>query len=550
MSTPTISTIGTPYTIEVVGTGRPWFNQQYAIPAYDHLTTIGSDSFGVTMLDEGPCGFTLRMEAGIESDSKGGFDFDKIILRGPSFMSIIPRVNHAIGYGDGGFAIYIGNGGETFPPRAIKICRFVIVPFWKRVISAISLGTYQLWRAIFARPERTASHAHLALPKALLHARAKYDAIGERILTALRTGKADPSVGLHSPALGCWMPMGYQDKGEVGGGGIEPYPAFERSPLYRILSHDLTMEREAVSNCTLDGKPKTDPREGYNSTSGPTIYTTLPEFSVKQPDGYYTRPKMLNSRSCSYREALLAYDKRDDEHAVRSTAHAKAAAFLFGDKAAALDLEAKAADLWIGTHMPKRPGDEGKGSDAVGRGLAWTLNALQACAAEWTGAPCREIVEELLRVQDTETGSYQAFKPDVNYYHSPSPYDLSAEGLPSMPREYRAAHTLEVAYLAMGVAHHGMPRSADKATKFLSAQMPRQWVAVTQGQFLTYGNLESFSCWGVWGLLAQRDQTWASRMEWFVPPGAPGICGANVVQALVDAGYWEASAKAIESAER
>lgn len=538
------------YTIEVVGVGQPWFNVERVLPSDGTPLWVGG-SFAARLLDEGACGMTVYMENGMDGfpiGDLGGFDFQKIIIRGPQFMSIIPRINHAISYGDAGYAIYIGSGAETFLPRANKIVRFVTVPWWKRVASWFG---YEPWRAIFKRTEITTQHPHLALPKALNtpQVKAKYDAIGERILTALRTGVADPGVGLHTGALGCWMPMGYRDKGEVGGGGIEPYPGFDHSPLYRILSHDLTMEREAVSNCLLDGNPKVTPRDGYNSTSGPTIYTTLPEYSVTQPDGYYTRPRMLNTAACSYREELLAYQKRDDEHAVRTTAHSKVCALLYGDKAARITLEAKAADLWIGTHIvPTLATNDG--SDHVGRGLAWTLNAMQACGAPWTVEPRRQITAELLRVQDTETGSYQAFDPHTDYYHTPSPYDMSGLGLESMSREYRAAHTLEDAYLGMGMAHEGYAYSADRVAKFLSYVQPRQWIAVTWPPDIQVGNVESFSCWGLWGVLGQRDAGWRRWMQYAVPPGAGQPCGPNVVQALVAAGNYEASAKAIEAAER
>lgn len=527
---------------------------------------------GVRICETAPNVFAIRMNAA------RGFYLNKIIIRTPTYASIVPRVNHAIEYGDGGYAVHVGNGAEYFPPRSIKTVRFVLVPTWKRLLTAITLGAYQPWRAIFAIRPKVAQHRQLALPKSLSTLKGKYDAIGERILTALRTGVPDPAVGLHNQC-GMWMPMGEMDKGAVGGAGIEFFPGWELSPLYRLLSHDLTMERMAISHVDATGEPIHARRQEYFTSRGWNVSTQLAEYCVPltMTSGDDRRvPRDQNNGTCAYRLKLVPssdpdefysrqhYLPYDDEHLVRGTRHAKACAFLYGDPVAKLDLAMIAADANIGMHVfdhdqlifgneVKRYPDHG-GCDRYGRGFAHSHSAIQ-CAGDlghqWAKDADLELCGELMRVQRTETASYQHCLPPPNQPQgwAPDPYFMPPPFV-SIPGDLPVIHTLEAAYLTTNVSLAGYTRSAENAGRFLSKTMPYQWIAAVPTAQPQTGEVESFSCWPMWGALGATNQAWIDTMTRMVPPGAGAVCGPNVSAALLAAGNHEASAKASEAAER
>lgn len=549
------------FTIEVLGAGLPWMNKRVQIKPDGSWLYLGG-SFGVRLYETAPYVYALRCENGaVGRDAPGGFFMDKIILRCPSFVSAPPRINHAATWtSDGAYSYQIGNGNEYIQPRAIFTRRFCLVPWYRRLWDTVTgwfKDNAEPWRAIYNIRPKVRSHEHLALPRALAPRKSIYDEKGEMILLALKTGIPNAALELYEQC-GMFMPMGLRDPGSVGGGGIEPHPGHELSSLWRILCHDLTMERCPVSYVdATTGAPITTQRPEYRPTRGWNVSTQLAEFArplTQYPTEDQRIPLDLNTGFCSYRNKFVPsdtkdgfYDQRysayDSEHLVRATRHAKCAAILYGDPVADHDLEQIAADAWVGTFLLPDSAPANVGTDAYGRGLAWTMNAMQACGADWAYIASQTIAGALLRVQDTETGSYQAFVSTVNYGHSPSPFAMPPQYGASIPLDLRAAHTLEVAYLAMGVELAGYHRSAERAANFIGQTQPLQWIALTPpaSERIQTGNAESYSCWCLWAVLG-----WKTQMQNFLPPGAQSLAGPNVHAALLAAGSYEASARAIE----
>lgn len=545
------------FTLEVQGTGLPWFNAPVALVMGWNF--IGG-SFGVHLLDIGGGKYALRMNNGaVGRGQPGAFYFDKIILTVPDWVEIAPRVCHAVSNSTTPHSIIIGNGGEYFPTQAIKTVRFCMPGFrrWAYDVSLGWAGVTSAWHEMYTVRPVVTSHPMLALPKDLSTLKGTYDAIGERILKSLRTGIPDSGAQMYEPPMGMWNPIDLRDKGYVGGNGIEAFPGFELSSIYRLLSHDLTMERHAVA-CVdaTTGEPLHEPRAGYRATRGWDVTTKLREFVeplTGHPNEPQRRPIDLNAGFCSYRDALAPRDDLgsfytwrwqpiDDEHLVRATRHAKCAAFLYNDPVAKYDLEQIAADAHMGVALnPFSPDHEG--SDAYGRGLAWSLNAIE-CAAltrTWAFLAAARIVSELVRVQRPDGAiqrflagrQYSGWAPDPRTYPDYNGEDLN--------------HTLEENYLALGLALAGHDLEANNSALFSTVTgQPRQWI--TMPSRVQLGEVESFSLWAVLGVLATGDHAgyWRERMKALSVPGG-GPAGENVYASLLACGKPEACAKAIEA---
>jgi len=552
----------------------PWMNVEHPVTHDGALCKIGG-SFGVRLVPtDNPKVFGLHMDNGLDTAEKGGFYFDKIILRGPEYMSIAPRVNHAIGWTS--FAIYIGNGApgvaEYFPPRQRKIQRFIQVQWWQRVLQVIT----EPWRAIYNRRPTMRKTPFTAIPKALAYLKAKYDAEGERMLKAMRTGVPDPGVDLHN-LCGCWMPYDEMDKGYVSGKNIEPQSGAELSSIYRTIGHDLLMERMAISHVNAaTGEPIHAQRQEYDCNRGWNVSTQLAEWCDPfrmQDDRRF--PKNLNTGTCPYIDKLVPtgdatfYNARylpiDCEHLVRATRHAKALAFLYNDKIAMLDLEMIAADAHMGVRIfdhdqqiygrpVARYPDRG-GCDRYGRGWAWSLNAIQATAymdgahlivASWAYEAAVAMCWELERVQRPENGSYQHILPPPNTPggYSPDPYFMPPQYGPSMPHDLPCVHVLEETYLGMCMMNQGHLRSGEATAAWMFKVQPRQWMAATVEGTPQVGEVESFAPWALLAFLADL-----STMEHMSVPGG-GPAGPNVLQSLLArVDETDAYAKAAERLE-
>lgn len=485
-------------------------HRSVALPT-DGSWTYVAGSFGARLWDNGDGTYTLRLSNGaIGRGAPGGFFFDTMSIDHP------------------GGTITIGNGGEYFPPRAIKIVRF---------------GSNSL-----ERTPLVTRHAHLALPASLAAQKPAYDALGARMAFARTTGVADPGIGLYA-SCGMWMPLGETQGGAPGGTGIDPYPGWDRSSAYHLLAHDLTMERHAVEYVDADtGEPINLTMRDYRLSRGWSKVTQLQEFVIPyslQPWDDRRLPKDNGNGPCAYRDALLAYMPHDGQHLVRATKHAKVAAFLFGDLCAQFDLYMIAVDGFNGTRS-ELPLDAGKGAD-MGRSYAWVMDALLASGL-------RRHAEKLVRASNraqTPSGAwwYAASANEQWSGFNPSPWrDLG------LNQNQFATHTMETAYLASSMSLAGQQLGAEAAMLPLLrlGVTPRQWIGL-HDDFRTYGDgvgsIESFQMWPAIGRIATVNPAWRREMVNLVPPGAGAVCGPNVKAALLAAGFYEATAKALESLE-
>jgi hypothetical protein len=202
-----------------------------------------------------------------------------------------------------------------------------------------------------------------------------------------------------------------------------------------------------------------------------------------------------------------------------------------------------AADAWMG--LDKTPVPAAASGSGYGRGFAWTLDALvsaQAAGADYT-EQIGFMIRAANRVQMPNGLWYRAeSKDEGSLGFSPSPWrDLA------MPREFGACQVMEACFLIGALKNAGEHRGSMRGyLGLLEAQQPiKKWVGVSTLGVpnpklgLSYGVVESFWLWPI----AQTP----TDMEKLVPPGAGAVAGSNVKAALLAAGNYNASAKALEA---
>lgn len=517
-------------------------------------------SFGCEIIDNGDGTWTWIPGNGYiaPNERAGGFFYSRIILRldNDRRVDMLPRVAHyhanpspgTTGQVEVGF----GTGASYFPPGACKVLRFTV--------------DGSSWARCYSRPRKVRKHPLLALPAALAFQATIYDAKAQRLLGALKTGKPSDDLKV---LLGDWMPYGDPQSGAAGGDDINPYPGWEGSSAYAMLAMDLTTERNAIQyRDAVTGKPiRQANQETYRATGAWGKWTSHAEYVDVNPvlGGDYRVPHNLNTGTCPYVGALVGENRRnergewywapgyiriDDQHADRYTNDAKVCALLYGDKAAAWLLDMHAADLFMGLDRTLVK-EQGKGS-GYGRGYAWTLSALNAANATGSDYVFERgvMVRAANRVQMANKLWYRAesqYEDQLGF--APSPWrDLG------MPREYGVCQVMEACFLALAMFDAGETRGAVAAYLSLieaNSHAPlRKWIAVSRnGTPLaklgeSHRDTESFWLWPIAGLMGT-----AVDMEKLVPPGAGAVAGANVRASLLDAGNFNASAKALERLE-
>lgn len=507
---------------------------------YTYLT----GSFGVHIFDNKDGSFTARFGNGyVGREPVGGWFYDRIILEldGTTQPHVLPRIGHYAEWGDGPERIGFGTGASYFPPNAVKILR------WTQKANVAVL---------YGKRQKLRRHPLLALPLSLVenNTKAVYEAKAHAMMAALQTGTTNTSVGLLSQC-GDWMPLGDPIPNAQGGEGINPYPGWEQSSAYHLLSHDLCSERMPIDyRDAFTGEPKRAAAQPvYRATRGWTAWTTHDEFVQRNPHSTNPDariPRDVNEGTSWYRDRLLSYMAHDDQHLVRATQYAKAAWFLWGDACALEDLKMIAADAYMGFNKEDRPDADHVGS-GFGRGAAWTLDALVAAnySTSIFEPEVTSLVELFKSVQMPNGAWYRAESKYENQLgFSPSPWkDLG------MPREYDAAQTMETCFMGCAMANAQATREALEAWSRIFFAQPRigKWMAVgingkpTTNYQSPVGVDENFWTWPLAGVLKTTD-----GMESLVPPGGNGVpAGADVKKALLAAGNYQATAKALEALE-
>lgn len=514
-------------------------NTERAFPisiGYTYLT----GSFGVHVFNNGDGSFTARFGNGfVGREACGGFFYSRIIIEldGTTQPHILPRIAHYAEWGDGPERIGFGTGASYFPPNAVKILR------WTQGNNTAVL---------YSKRQKLRRHPLLALPVSLVDQKPIYEQRAHGMMTCLYTGNINTPLGL-TKQLGDWMPLGDAVPNAQGGDGINPYPGWEGSSAYHLLSHDLCMERMPIDyRDAFTGEPKRVANQAvYRATRGWGAWTTHDEFVQRDPNNPNPDariPRDVNSGGSWYRETLLQFFAHDDQHAVRATQYAKAAAFLWGDYCAIEDLKMIAMDPWMG--LPKeQPAREHYGS-GYGRGFAWTMDSL--IAAEQALYGCDSEINAMTRmanrVQMPNGAWYRAESKDEGQLgFSPSPWrDLG------MDRKYDAAQTMETCFLACAMANAINTGAANFAWTHIAGAKPRigKWMAVGENGTPTTTYLspvgvdENFWTWPIAGVLKDT-----AEMHSMVPPGGHAVAGADVKGSLLAAGNFQASAKALEALE-
>lgn len=532
-------------------------NTERAFPAqlgHNHHT----NSFGSEIIDNGDGTWTWIPGNGYvhPTDRAGGFFYSRIILRldNDKRVDMAPRIAHykanpAPGT-QGQVEIGFGTGASYFPPGRCKVLRFTV--------------DGSSWARCYTKRPRLRRHALLALPSALASQAQVYDAKAQRLLGALKTGT--PSDDLHV-LLGEWMPYGDPQAGASGGDDINPYPGWEGSSAYALLAMDLTTERHDIQyRDAMTGEPiRQANQETYRATGAWGKWTSHAEYVDVNPvlGGDFRVPHNLNTGTCPYIPQLVGenrvdgngkpywapgYIRIDDQHADRYTNDAKVCALLYGDRTAAWLLDMHAADLWMG--LDRTPVKESGRGSGYGRGFAWTLSAINAANAVGHDYIFERgtMVRMANRVQ----------MPNKLWYRAESQYEDQLGFAPSpwrdlgMPREYGVSQVMEACFLALAMHDAGEVRGSTAAYLSIleaNSHAPlRKWIAVSlNGQPLaklgeSHRDTESFWIWPI-------AQTHAD-MEKLVPPGAGAVAGPNVRAALMAAGNFNASAKALERLEQ
>lgn len=502
--------------------------------------TYLAGSFGVHVFNNGDGSMTARFGNGfVGREAAGGFFFDRIIVKldQPTQPYILTRIGHYAEWGDGPECIGFGTGASYFPAGGVKVLR------WTQSATPTALYEKRL---------RTRKHPLLALPASLTDQKPIYEQRAHGLMACLQTGSVNVPLGL-TKQLGEWMPLGDSIPNAQGGEGINPYPGWEGSSAYHLLSHDLCMERMPIDyRDAFTGEPKRVANQAvYRATRGWGAWTTHDEFvqrDANNPNPDARIPRDINSGHSWYRDTLLQFFAHDDEHAVRATQYAKAAAFMWGDPCAVEDLKMIAMDLWMG--LPKeQPAREHYGS-GFGRGFAWTLDSLVAANA--AGYRCESEINAMVRmanrVQMPNGAWYRAESKDEGQLgFSPSPWkDLG------MPRTIDAAQTMETCFLGCAMQNAGVSIAAVAAWQKIRSATPRigKWMGVGESgtPTIAYKNPvgvdENFWTWPLAG--AVHDTREMSSM---VPPGGHALAGRDVKTALLAAGNFQASAKALEALE-
>lgn len=478
-------------------------------------------------------------------ESLGGVFFDAIRLNMPFGVIGVPWAAHATG-SDGRVVIGSENGipHNYLAPRGVHVYRFA------RIVT----GKPDEWWRVFERGLRRGNSPHVAAPESLAYLKAEYDAKGEANLTRMAT----------ATGFGPFVPEGGERGDDPGGTDIDGTPGWDRSFLYRATRHMLRMNRTPVALIdAATGKPVLSQRSGYYSTRTWNKSGVLPEFVMARSMSPYDDNRVardVNTGSCSYRGKFVPeqtangaytypYEADNGEHFCRATAHAKALAYLYRDKAAMLTLQAMAADVWAAWKpvAVKR----GEGLDGPLRGVAWTLDALQAAGYEAQAA----LIARNLAAAQMPCGAWQRVVSanEPMYGHSPSPWRDCG-----MPPIYDASSSKENAYTALALAAHGEVKSAERcmSSMYLHGD-PEIWQACAQSGALmpalenrTVGWREKHQHWGALGVLARINLVWRRQMSLLMPPDGTSPCGADVKGALLRSRYWEGVAAALESLEQ
>lgn len=513
---------------------------------YNYLT----GSLGVVIYDNQDDTYTARFGNGyVGREDAGGLFFARIWVE-PGFEhpEIYPRIGHYSESGDGPERIGFGTETDYFLPGGVKILRYSKKGALSNIYNKRLNGS-DTYKNCLARPRALYNQESV-----------RHNAMASAMRSALQTGIPNESLRLLS-LCGPWMPMGYPVPNAAGGEGINPFPGWEFSSSYHLLAHDLTMERMPIDyRDAFTGEPKTRANQPvYRSTRGWGAWTQHAEFVKRDendPNPDARIPRDVNEGACPYRNRLLSYLAHDDQHLVRATANAKASAMMWRDQCAADDLAMIAADAYMGlppyTLFDNR---ENNGSGVAGRGLAWTLDALNAAqvvqgfeSREWHTL-IAEIASFCVRAQMQNGAFYRATAKDENTLgFSPSPWS----GL-GMPMALDVAQTMETCYLAGALAQdYAYKNDAHEAFNGMILSPMLKWMSVgVMGQDASamyeegVGVNETYWLWPLAGILGRTRE-----MPYMILPGGKVRAGPYVARALMGAGNYNASAKALEALEK
>ena len=146
----------------------------------------------------------------------------------------------------------------------------------------------------------------------------------------------------------------------------------------------------------------------------------------------------------------------------------------------------------------------------------------------------------MLRIQDTETASYEIY-PNTHQPPWPNdPYDYWG-----LSREYNVVHTLELVYLTLGVQTAGYSRSSEAAAKWMFKTQPLQWISATIEGQPQVGEVDSFAPWALLAVLPSGPEI----MQRMCPPGLGHLAGTDTLHNLLMSQYADAYAKAAERLE-
>lgn len=505
---------------------------------YNFLT----GSFGVHIFDNHDGSFTARFGNGyVGRGNVGGFYYNRIMLEldADTRPHILTRIGHYAEWGDGPERVGFGTGSSYFPPNAIKPLRWT---------QGGNKGV------LYGKRQKVRRHPLLAMPQALIdnNTKAVYVAKANAMMLALQTGTTNANVGLLS-LCGEWMPLGEPIPNAQGGEGINPYPGWEQSSEYHLLCHDLNMERMPIDYRDANtGNPLRKANQPtYRATRGWGAWTTHDEFVQRDPTSTNPDariPRDVNTGGCSYRNRLLSYLAHDDQHLVRATQYAKAAAFLWGDACAHDDLDMIAADGYMGLNQGDRVVMDHMGS-GFGRGAAWTFDAMVAANFN-TGDWEREVVHLTTLFRQVQMMNGAWYRAESKYEDqlgfSPSPWrDLG------MPRQYDVAQTMETCFMGCAMANAMAIEDARRAWDEIKVAEPRigKWMAVgingmpTEHYGSPVGVTENFWTWPLAGVLKDTD----AMQHMIVPGGSELIPSDNIKRDLLAAGNFQATAKALEA---
>jgi hypothetical protein len=337
-----------------------------------------------------------------------------------------------------------------------------------------------------------------------------------RMLAALVSGAVDTGVGIQSAAGAVRHGLGWPQAGSPGGDGLDFLPG-TLDPRLDLLTAALWADRHAVDALRCGNGWPVDAAEtfdgSYSGARGWYRASSLPAFALAVLHEQRTRPKAWPSTDQELldttieRDMLVSHDLGidfwsspqpvDRQHERRVTAPLEAAAVLWGDRLAGVDLLSCAGDAaleWTSNEcfglLDSARSDPGHGSPAFGRATWWALDTLRLGSF----VDRADVIAQAARIAAMPSGFWQRARPAnqlVDLANSllawnPDPYKIG------IPTTDEVAQTMEGFIGAYALARAGFTRPAIEFSARALIDRPRFLRSSSRSILTRFGRVPKF----------------------------------------------------------